>query len=140
MRVETLGSFAAILGGLAGLAALIRVFVEWRKSKQEAKTEQFKVQVSADDIELRREIDVPGTYGELLEQQRETFNAYRRATDARLEDLAKRDAARDAHMAELDRKLAECTSQMIALTIDRDTLIQHIVEGRGLPLPELRTI
>lgn len=137
MDFQVLGPIGTLLAGLAGVAAVVKVLIDHHKTKKQNK---LSAHIAAEDVELRREVDVPGTYGELLERQRNFYESALQTTNRRVASLEGQVSAQAAHQIELDKRLAERDSKIVALTIDRDTLIQHIVEGRGLPLPELRTI
>jgi len=137
MDVNLLTSIPPFLGGLAGVAAVIKVFYDRAKDKRTEQnatvqaTQQLKI--TADDLSIKGESSVMQAYATLLAETREQFEDYREYTNNRFTELTQQ-------IAELRTESASKDQKILMLTIDRDTLIQHIISKRGDVIPTLKTV
>ncbi len=121
-----------ILGGLAGVAAVMKVLYDKRQAKSQHEVAVKQVKVSADDVAVQNDANVIEGYAKLLSEHREQFEDYREYTDRRFAEMS----------AEIEKLREESNlkdEKILLLRIDRDTLIQHAIIQGAVPLPNLHT-
>lgn len=122
-----------ILGGLAGVAAIMKVLYDKRQAKSQHSVAMKQTEISADDVAVRSESSVVENAIRLAAETREQFEDYREYTDRRFSEMS-------AEIEKLREESGSKDETILLLRVDRDTLIAHALSRGATPLPDLHTV